>query len=177
MDRSKTNNYINIMYLVIFVSVIVFIIIPKTSSSYADEYNADGQIEIAKWSFDVGVGSASSNEIDLIETIADESPYHSLVPESFGQFEIIINAIDNDTIINYTISIDKNNSNLPDNLKFYTDETYQNEFAINNKEIPLSSDNEIIEKVYWKWNYTEDDESYWNGNNISLVIKVIGEQG
>ncbi len=167
---------IKLVMLVVVTLSGLSLIIPRAGASFLSSFETKGTVRVAKWAFDSNVIETNAKNIDLSSTINPNSPYQILVPGSYGQFDIELNAIGNDLDIMATIALDNANVSKPSSLKFYVDSNYTQELNILNEPIPALSTEKIIKTIYWKWNYTSEDESYWNGSNIKINFKVSGSQ-
>ena len=57
---------------------------------------------------------------------------------------------DIETATRYTISLDTINSQIPENMKLYTDSSYNVEFSGYTGITELGT-NKVIRNIYWKW--------------------------
>ena len=86
-----------------------------------------------------------------------------------------MNFSDIETATRYSIALDTVNSQIPENIKLYTDSTYNVEFSGYTGITELGTD-KIVRNIYWKWNYTTIDETKWMKKNIVIVLNVIAQQ-
>mgnify|MGYP004496614273 FL=1 len=83
---------------------------------------------------------------------------------------------DIETATRYTISLDTINSQIPENMKLYTDSSYNVEFSGYTGITELGT-NKVIRNIYWKWNYTTVDETeQWMGKDIKIALNISDEQ-
>ena len=77
---------------------------------------------------------------------------------------------------NYTISIDTEQSEMPNNMKLYTDENNQVSFSLYRESVELGE--QIKEReIYWSWEYTTADETEeWMNKEIKIVFNIKVEQ-
>ena len=105
-------------------------------------------------------------------------------PGSSGDFDIVIDAMDNEVSLSYKIDLTSDSSSLPTGMKFYEDAAYQNEINL----LPQSENQEDLKgnltypitaketrTIYWKWDKNEEDTTD-NPSSISLNVKVTIEQ-
>ena len=87
-----------------------------------------------------------------------------------------MNFSDIETATRYSISLDTLNSQIPENMKLYTDNTYNVEFSGYTGITELGTD-KVIRNIYWKWNYTTVDETNkWMKNDIKIALNIIAQQ-
>ena len=83
---------------------------------------------------------------------------------------------DIETATKYSISVDTLNSQIPENMKLYTDSSYNVEFSGYTGITELGTD-KVIRNIYWKWNYTTVDETNkWMKNDIKIALNIIAQQ-
>lgn len=159
-------------FLIVFV-----VIVPFTYARYTSTASTNRNVQVATWSFKIG-DSTSIYSIDLADTIT-ENGYSTtkVVPGTCGiiQFSIDFRSTKVDT--KYRISIDNENTNLPPNLKLYTDSNYV--FGFDGYEGTVTLNNissTLVKRIYWKWNFTNDDENDWANQQITLSLKAEAQQ-
>ena len=86
-----------------------------------------------------------------------------------------MNFSDIETATRYSISLDTVNSQIPENIKLYTDSTYNVEFSGYTGITELGTD-KVTRNIYWKWNYTTIDETKWMKKDIVIALNVIAQQ-
>ena len=86
-----------------------------------------------------------------------------------------MNFSDIETATRYSISLDTVNSQIPENIKLYTDSTYNVEFSGYTGITELGTD-KIVRNIYWKWNYTTIDETKLMKKDIVIALNVIAQQ-
>ena len=77
---------------------------------------------------------------------------------------------------NYTISIDTEQTKMPNNMKLYTDENNQVSFSLYRETVELGE--QIKEReIYWTWEYTTADETEeWMNKEIKIFFNIQVEQ-
>lgn len=160
--------------IVLIISFILLGLIPFTNAKYTKESPSSGNIAVAKWLFKLNDSSDTSQVIDLSKTIITNNySLTSLVPGVNGKITLVADCNEIETAGSYVISIA--DSNIPNNIHFYSDSSYQNEVE-NDKVFTNSFDatgeRKYTHELYWKWIYTDDDESEWMGKDISISLKV-----
>ncbi|MBQ6476917.1 MAG: hypothetical protein IJI43_00550 [Bacilli bacterium] len=172
-----TNTFVDKKKVIFFKTALVFmllllIIIPisiPTYSKYSTEASSNTSLRTAKWEFNIN-GDHGDTSIDLEKTITND--YKKVVPGSMGKIDLVINFGGSEVASKYIVT-KSDMSLLPDNLKLYTDSNYSNEFDKLTSSVGLNDiDENIVISLYWKWNYTLDDESSWMDKEIKLILDV-----
>ena len=156
--------------------VIVLLIYGITFSQYKTTVSGEAKINTSKFSFKM-TDELSSVNLELSDTLTDNLySKNKLVPGSSGELQLEMNFSDIETATSYSISLDKLNSQIPENMKLYTDSSYNVEFSGYTGITELGTD-KVTRKIYWKWNYTTVDETNkWMKNDIKIVLNVIAQQ-
>ena len=93
-------------------------VIVGTRAKYFNEVTGDGEIEVAKWYFDVNNATETMATIDLAETYDEDTLVNGkIAPGTKGQFDLVINAGESDVGVDYTVEF-TNEQHKPENLKF-----------------------------------------------------------
>lgn len=164
--------------LVLIVSVGYFVTGDTASrySSRVESADKSTMVSIAKWNFDAKIEDSVIG-VDLLKTIVDNNfSSDKIVPGSKGVIPVVIDGTLSNVVISYSISIDTASSSLPSNFKLYSDANYQNEITSLDGDIPLESDSAFSTNLYWKWVFTDDDESEWQNKEIKLYLIANAEQ-
>ena len=161
---------------------LIFILLFMVSSSFArytNNVNIISKIPVAQFDLEVTDFSApkkslltfsKTQTINLNNTVVDDGyGTKKVIPGSKGIITLKLNLTKVETAISYQILIDKNN--LPNNLHFYADK---------NCLIPIEDyvgsadvkDESIEQKIYWSWDYNDEDDSVFMNNNLNFDIKV-----
>ncbi len=160
-------------FLIVFV-----VIVPFTYARYTTQTDVvNHSASVATWSFKIS-DSTSTYNIDLADTITqNDYSMTKVVPGTCGIIQFSIDFRNTKVDTKYNITIDSNNSNLPPNLKLYTDSNYVFEFSSYSGNVTLNNiSSTLVKRIYWKWNYTQQDESSWANQQISLSLKAEAEQ-
>ena len=159
-------------FLIVFV-----VVIPFTYARYTESGSKVQSAQVATWSFKIG-DSSTSYDIDLADTITQNNYSMSkVVPGTCGiiQFSIDFRSTKVDTI--YSISVDTNNTNIPSNLHLYEDSNYTIPFTGYSGTVTLNNiSSTLLKRVYWKWEFTNTDESSWANEEIILTLKTEAQQ-
>ena len=127
-------------------------------AKYQTTINGTATGETAKWSFKVSDGNTSTQEIEFPMTRKDNNTSVAtgkIAPGTYGELEIGIDATGTETALTYTIEGEL--TNLPTNIKFYSDEERTLELTIMENKFTKGGYmklNEIgvrTEKIYWEW--------------------------
>ena len=159
-------------FLIVFV-----VIVPFTYARYTSTTTDNNSLKVATWSFKIGDSSTAYN-IDLANTLT-ENDYSStkVVPGTCGiiQFSIDFRTTKVDTT--YRISIDSLNTHIPANLRLYEDSEYTKEFQEYTGNVTLNNiSTTLLKRIYWKWDFTNDDETSWANQQITLTLKAEAQQ-
>lgn len=173
--KKKKKKSLKIIF-VYYSIVIVLLIYGITFSQYKTTVSGEAKINTAKFSFKM-TDELSSVNLELSDTLTDNLySKNKLVPGSSGVLQLEMNFSDIETATSYSISLDNLNSQIPENMKLYTDSSYNVEFSGYTGITELGTD-KVTRKIYWKWNYTTVDETNkWMKNDIKIVLNVIAQQ-
>ena len=171
-SRKKTVFFLGIGCFVFFL-----LLIPLTYSSYVSNSASHSSIKVAPWRYRLnGIGSDVVT-FDLKDTIIDNDfSMTSVVPGTKGKIALEFDFSGTKVAVSYQISLASSNS--PNHLKLYSDEEMTQEFTSIKNDILLKNiDKKIVENIYWKWDYTTDDETEtWTNRDISVSFSVLAMQ-
>ena len=157
------------------------------SSTYAkytstiDDNN--GTVTVAKWAF------ASDNESKDL-TIDFTDSYHAstladgkIAPGTSGSFNIAVVNTNTETGVDFTLTL-KDATNVPTNLKFYADDTFTTEVALNGTitgQLAAGDSTGLSVPIYWKWAYESGSDSADTADGeaaetLSIVMQLTGVQ-
>lgn len=155
---------------------IILLIQGITFSQYIMTATAESKIKTSKFSFKI-TDELSNVELNLSDTItANLYSSDKIVPGSNGVLQLEMDFSDIETATNYTISLDTENTNIPENMKLYTDSAYSIAFSGYTGITELGSE-KVTRNIYWKWNYTTADETEsWMGKEIKVELNILAEQ-
>ncbi len=173
----KRKTLIFVLFTFIFLDLLLLIIVslPFTRAFFQSNATSSVDLDIAQFNFLVNNQLVPSDlTIDLEETLNEG--YTKVIPGSSGVIDLSLDASNSDVKIKCLINFDRENStNLPSNLKLYSDENYSNE--ITDTEIVLINYKEKVnKKIYWKWIFTDNTENDYMNTEISLKLSVTAEQ-
>ncbi len=181
--------------------VILIIVLCIGSYAYSKISLKENRVEVGEWHIQINdwqkQDASLDNSLDanLNIDISKESEYTRVNPNSefatgyigpgsSGDFDIVIDAMDNEVSLSYKIDLTSDSSSLPTGMKFYEDAAYQNEINL----LPQSENQEDLKgnltypitaketrTIYWKWDKNEEDTTD-NPSSISLNVKVTIEQ-
>ena len=189
------NKKFKIAIILIVAILLATLAISIAYSKYFTEVSGTGSITVAKWNFTVNGSSDTIGTIILGNTTDDNSNVADgvIAPGTSGSFAIELDITGTEVALDYTIEFENLEGDLPDNLKFYEDESYLTE--IENLEDGFSGSFGVDDEktktitVYWVWEYetgsdddtiTSNDEldtaAGENASNIKFDIVVTGTQ-
>ncbi|MBE5805996.1 MAG: hypothetical protein E7313_04715 [Clostridiales bacterium] len=188
----------------ILIILLILIILTSTGvglyswAKYRTTIEGTATGEIAKWNFNVTDGNSQTEAIDFTLTRTDNNDSvvdGKLAPGTCGELEIEIDATGTETALTYVIEGEM--SNLPTNLKLYSNEERTEELIVVNnkfsygKYMSLQEIGKKEEKIYWEWPFetgttteektannkidTEDNEKTMNMNITVTGKQVNGE--
>lgn len=162
---------IKIVFSIIILIILFLTVKYKTLSRYKNNYAGNGQLHIARWN--IVVNSQSSNiTIDLEDTIAENSfSNSSVIPGTNGVLILNFDFSELDVSADYILSIDRDNSNLPPYLRFYTDSSYTDELPYRGT-YNITDGNSQSVYIYWKWLYVDSNENEWMDSNIYVTFDL-----
>lgn len=166
------------LLLLLSIGLIVSGTILETAAQYLSRTSQDQTVNVATWNFKINNQSTSTLAINLKDTVIPNNyGTGAIIPGSEGVIPFNIDATDTKVVLDYKIVLDSENTVLPPNLKLYVDNTYQTEFTELTGTINLDSTKKILENIYWKWDYTEENETEsWTNQDIKISLKATAEQ-
>ena len=156
--------------------LILFCVI-YTFSRYVSIAQLSIKTNIAPFRFKVGQNS-DTIELDLKDTLLTENAFSGtqIIPGTKGKIILQLDFSDVEVASNYTISIDTEQTKMPNNMKLYTDANNQVSFSLYREAIELGE--KIKEReIYWTWEYTTADETQeWMNKEIKIFFNIQVEQ-
>ncbi len=162
---------------ILLILICVVLVVPFSFASYKTASKPKEKLNVATWSFKVG-NKTSKYDIDLADTITDNNySLTKVVPGTCGIIQFDIDLSNTKVSALYDISINSKSTVVPANLKFYEDSNYQIPFNGYSGKVTLDNINKsLIKRIYWKWNYTDDDENSWANKEIILSLLTEARQ-
>ena len=163
---------------IIIIAVVIGVGILALSSYAIYKSNASGNVEVSTAKFQIKLNNSESltQNIILKDTITTNNYSDDLVvPGTKGMFDLELDFTNVDVSVNYTINF--TTSNLPNNLKLYSDSNYTNQILSLNDSYTIGSSLIKTNTIYWKWDYLTDSASNENDNSfmnreISLPVTI-----
>ena len=172
--RKKRNLKIIIIYYMIFFT---FLCVVYTFSKYVSTAQLSIKTDIAPFRFKIGQNS-DTIELDLKDTLLTGNAFSDtqIIPGAKGKIILQLDFSDVEVASNYTISIDTEQTKMPNNMKLYTDENNQVSFSLYRETVELGE--QIKEReIYWTWEYTTADETEeWMNKEIKIFFNIQVEQ-
>ena len=173
MRKKRTIKIIIIYYIIM---LILFCAV-YTFSRYVSIAQLSIKTNIAPFRFKVGQ-NIDTIELDLKDTLLTENAFSGkqIIPGTKGKIILQLDFSDVEVASNYTISIDTEQTKMPNNMKLYTDENNQVSFSLYRETVELGE--QIKEReIYWSWEYTTADETEeWMNKEIKIVFNIQVEQ-
>ena len=156
------NNAKIILIIVLFV-IGISILSFSSYSFFKKSASGDADVSTAKFQILLNDSSSVSQSINLQDTITANSYSNDLVvPGTNGAFDLELDFSNVDVSVSYIINFDT--TNIPTNLKLYSDNAYQNEITSINDSYTVGGSQTKTHTIYWKWVYLTDDASNTNDN-------------
>ena len=172
--RKKRNLKIIIIYYIIM--LILFCAV-YTFSRYVSIAQLSIKTDIAPFRVKIGQNS-DTIELDLKDTLLTGNAFSDtqIIPGTKGKIILQLDFSDVEVASNYTISIDTEQTKIPNNMKLYTDENNQVSFSLYRETVELGE--QIKEReIYWTWEYTTADETEeWMNKEIKIFFNIQVEQ-
>ncbi len=172
-----SNKIMRPIVLILSVSLLYFgYLSPSIEKAYAAYMTSRGDtlsFEVAKWSLKVNYKTRESVTIELKDTLIQNNySMTKVIPGTKGKIDLEIDFTNTEVSTKYNISVDATNSSLPDNLKLYTDAEMTNELTSIDGVVNLEDiDTAITKEIYWKWIFTDTDETAdWSNKDITLEL-------
>ena len=135
-----------------------------TYAKYKTAVQGNGGAEIAKWSFKVGTETEQIQNIQLKDTVKEETLTNGkIAPGPSGQFFINIDATDSDVGVNFNVRFN-NEKNKPSNVIFrYGGKDYKSltELGenITGSIAPDDASKTRRIQILWRWEYQTGEEN------------------
>ena len=172
--KKKRNLKIIIIYYII---MIILLCVVYTFSRYVSTAQLSIKTDIAPFRVKIGQNS-DTIELDLKDTLLTENAFSGtqIIPGTKGKIILQLDFSDVEVASNYTISIDTEQTEMPNNMKLYTDENNQVSFSLYRETVELGE--QIKEReIYWTWEYTTADETEeWMNKEIKIFFNIQVEQ-
>jgi len=175
--RQRTLAIAIILFLIGLIMVFI-----GTFAFYQNTITGTVNGSIASWVFKAN-NNASNFAITLSPTQTTRTLNSTMAPGTSGSFTINLSTEGSALGVNYTITF-SNFTNLPSNLKFYSDSAYNTETDITASGYSLTgtlnANSTLAKTIYWKWEYgtsssvTTDNSSA--DKSVSFTATVVGQQ-
>ena len=130
----------------------LFAISLTTYTVFRNNASSSTDVTTAEFAFNI-----TTAELSLKDTITNDS---QLVPGAEGHIVLNIDLTGTDVSTDYSIIISR--TNLPTNLKFYSDQAMTTEVNSITGTYTLGSSATTTKDLYWKWLYVDDETSNTN---------------
>ena len=173
MSKKRTLKIIIIYYII----MLILLCVVYTFSRYVSIAQLSIKTDIAPFRFKIGQNS-DTIELDLKDTLLTGNAFSDTqtIPDTKGKIILQLDFSDVEVASNYTISIDTEQTKMPNNMKLYTDENNQVSFSLYRGTVELGE--QIKEReIYWTWEYTTADETEeWMNKEIKIFFNILVEQ-
>lgn len=149
----------------------LFAISLTTYTVYRNNGSSSTEVTTAEFTYDVNAVNLS-----LKDTITNGLP---LAPSAEGHIVLNVNLTGTEVSTDYAINIVR--TNLPTNLKFYSNQAMTNEINGVSGTYTLGSTSIITHDLYWKWLYVDNENSNANDSlyinqDISVLLDATFNQ-
>lgn len=165
-----------IKFLIIY--YVVFIIVLAASSTlarYTNNVSVVNKVDVAKFNFKIS-DVLQEQIIPLSDTVVDDGYGGQLViPGSKGIITLNLDFSEVEINTKYQILVNTDTSILPQNLKFYVDPDCQKSLSDFEGKVDLQEES-IAQKIYWSWEFSDEDESEYMNTELQLELQVYVSQ-
>lgn len=155
------------LYLLAMAAAASSLMSAATFANYYTEGYMEGKLSVAKWDFTANLDKNGAGVVELpLQDSSAISAASTISPGSSGSFTIRFYKGSSNITQVYKIKTDR--TALPANLKLYTNSACTTELT-DTMEFP---DTNTTLTLYWKWNYTADNENAWQTKAISATLLV-----
>ena len=188
--RKNIRIQITLIFMLLFSSLIIGTTIARYQSTLCNQSTANAARWVFKLSYKDNVITTSNYSVNLEDTITSHSinvEENYIAPGTEGKIPLSIDCRDCEVGVKYTMNLTDINSSIPNQLKFYTTFTYDEDSQIIlNKDYTgyfnLSDIENVQDKtIYWKWFPIDDtetnaDDMEKSGKEMNINISIEGEQ-
>lgn len=193
-QKKEKRNLFLVVPLFMLVLVLAFSFAALTYSKYISKNPATVSASVAKWDFssDFKYGGSSTTNLNLGSTVnSDTLVSGKIAPGTSGEFDVVIDAGDSETDINYTVAVTDETAK-PTNLYFKVQgvDTKYSTLAealtaanLNSGRINYDDATKSITKtIEWHWDYettdgdTTDTQDGINAAAYTFSITITGTQ-
>ena len=149
---------------------------------FQTEVTGSATLVTANWAFTVQ-GSTSTFEVNLADgtvyntidvTVGGET-VKKVQPGSYGVFNLTLSAVGSEVPVTYNASFGSLSGDVPANLALYSDSSYTTSLANVSGQVIAAGSTATV-PIYWKWLYTESDETSYAAQTLTLPITITGYQ-
>lgn len=175
--KRKRTMLISILMLLVFAAILL---IPNSISRYKRDKSGAGNIEVAKFLFQLNSSSNLTQSINLKNTITTNNYCDDFVaPGTTGDIQLVLDFTNVDVSTDYTITL--GTYDLPTNLRLYSDSSFTNEFTSISGTFLINGTSQVTQHIYWRWSFGTDSASDTNDNlymnhNLSVPVVVTASQ-
>ena len=157
----------------IIISCVALALVSLTTATYAYlRTGVMGDISASTGNINLVVNEANANLNEKFNIVLKRSDTEEFViPGDSGYFDININATGSVDSVDATVTLDR--TGLPNNLKFYVDENFTEEYTSKMYTIKKAETMVKTVKVYWYWKDIDDEnDSLFIGKTITANASI-----
>lgn len=178
--RRKNDKTIFIVAIILFALAVGLFV--GAYARFQTQVTGTGSLTTANWAFAVN-GSSTTFEVDLasgtvyntIDVQVNGETVHKIQPGSYGSFDLVLSAAGSEVPVTYNAVFGGLSGDVPTNLALYSDSGYTTSLANVNGDVIAAGGSKTV-TIYWKWLYTETNETSYAGQTLELPITVTGYQ-
>ena len=156
-----------------------------TYAKYTESVSGNGTATVAKWDFTTD-NAITNLTINFTDTYAASTLVAGrIAPGTSGSFAINLKNTNTETGVDFTLTLGTV-TNIPTNLKFYKDNTYQTQITPGSGtitgQLAAKDGTGISVPIYWKWEYettngdANDTEDGQAATELTIPITITGTQ-
>ena len=180
-EADEKRRHIIIVAIILFLVGLIMVFI-GTYAYYQTTSTGSVSGTIATWVFKAN-NNASTFNISLTPTQTSRTLNSTMAPGTSGSFTITLSTVGSALAANYTITF-SNFTNIPSNLKFYSDSSFTTVTDITASGYSLTgtlnAGSSIDKTIYWKWDYGTSSsisaDSAAADKAVSFTATVVGTQ-
>lgn len=160
--------------------------VSSTYAKYTGEVSSQGTATVAKWAFEDD-NTTVSMTVNLAGTYdSTKLASNKVAPGTSGSFAIQLSNATSETGVDYTVTLG-DGTNIPTNLKLYSDSTMQNLIDQNGITGSIAVGGSATVTIYWEWEYEGSNPTTYDAadttdgeaattNGLIVALDIVGVQ-
>ena len=182
MKKHSKSMLIVILLLLVAIATVY---VGGTYAKYTETVSGNGTATVAKWDFS-NDNAISNLTINFTDTYAASTlSAGKIAPGTSGSFAISVKNTNTETGVNFTLALGTV-SNIPTNLKFYKDNTFNTQITPGTGtitgQLAAKDGTGLSVPIYWKWEYETtggdeaDTQDGSDATTLTIPITITGTQ-